>query len=116
MFTYRDTIARRPGLWLWVGCWLLVLACGARAGLRDDTLRPLIVASVAILVFNCGLHLAFYGRDLFLYSLHWQLPQLLLCAALWRGSDWRHRAAPPALAALTAASGLACLWSIVQRL
>lgn len=83
MFTYaKRRLDNAPSLlWALTFAGLLVIGAG-NAYTRGQVWRSLIVASLALLIFNFTLHMFFYWHDMFLYALHWQVPMLFSLAGL----------------------------------
>ncbi|HKX33632.1 MAG TPA: DUF6080 domain-containing protein [Blastocatellia bacterium] len=60
----------------------MLLLGGSKAYLQSPVWRALALGSAALIAFNLVLHQFFYSLDMFLYSLHWQVPMLFLLAGL----------------------------------
>jgi hypothetical protein len=69
---------------------------------RNPLLGSLARASLAILAFNWVFH-SFWGDESFMYSMHWQVPLIVLIAALTAALPGRPRVVMPALGCVVAA-------------
>jgi hypothetical protein len=115
-FTYTGMLAQHPALWIWLAGWTATLGWGAARGLGDPRLAPWVRAALGILAFNVALHLIFFGRDFFLYALHWQLAELILVAGLAVGASRTARTLFTSVAIATVLTSGWAVWSIVARL
>lgn len=83
MFTYG---IRRLNNWIsisWAALFTLLLIVGIRrAYIRGPVWSSLIIASLALLIFNFALHRFFYLYDMFLYAPHWQVPMIFALSGL----------------------------------
>jgi hypothetical protein len=107
--TYHAPARLLPGqLWRM----LLILALLTAAALRARTLLPwqraVIAGAALVLVFNWALH-SVYGSELFLYTQHWEVPVLVVLAALAAPIGGYSRLARTALAMLL----LVCAWNSI---
>jgi hypothetical protein len=64
---------------------------------RNPLLASLAKASLAILAFNWIFH-SFWGDESFMYSMHWQVPLVILVATLVAALRGRPRVVIPLLA------------------
>lgn len=67
----------------WVILFFGILLLGAqKAYIQSGVWRAIILGSLALLAVNFAIHHLFYGRDMFLYTPHWQVSMIYLLAGL----------------------------------
>lgn len=67
----------------WIAIFGALLLLGAYQAYRQAPIwGALAISSVGLLIFNFLLHQFFYGTEMFLYALHWQVSMVFLLAGL----------------------------------
>lgn len=106
-FAYSSRRLTDPFVAFWAAGFVSLLAWGGWQASRSGRCwRMVATVSAALIGFNFLLHLVFQGRDIFLYTLHWQVPMLILLAGIGLAHLWKLALGTWLLLALG-------LWSIV---
>lgn len=106
-FAYSSRRLTDPFVAFWAAGFVSLLAWGGwQASRSGHRWRMVAAVSAALIGFNFLLHLVFQGRDIFLYTLHWQVPMLILLAGIGLAHLWKLALGTWLLLALG-------LWSIV---